>query len=333
MLKKFFLLFTLTCLHCSEKAHAEHMQTYNHPRDLMKTSFSLSSVQNAFYYTNDDDVIVNYFKNFEVLAKSENWEEIITQGLIALEAAKEAKRPSDEAKICAQLTSTSFYKGHYDQALVFATRCHELAEQFDDPSLFIRALYLESAIYRALAAKKGIDEQQVTYARAVEICEEAAHIYSQKAVENINLKGKIYFNLGAAHADHPQGDLEKAENCYLTAMDCFQDIKTIDDRVRTTLRLGKVYLLRNDYALCQQMIKEARSLLSSEKSKERLSMHADYLEAQLKLATNELEEALKIVKKGLEKAKILGAEGDESRLSSLLEKIENALALNKKSAN
>lgn len=322
MLKKFFTLLALVCIYSAGNAHAELMQAYNYPGNRMKVTSPLSSVQNIYYNTDCEDVIGNYFKNFEILSKSEKWEEIIAQGSVVLEAARRANNHSDEAKICAQLTSTCFYMGNYDQALLYATRCHELAETFDDPALFIRALYLESAIYRALASKKKIEEgQQATYARTVEICEEAANIYSKMDVNNLNLKGKIYFNLGAAHADNPKGNLEKAEICYITAIDCFKHVNAIEDIIRTTMRLGKVYLLRNNYEQCQQIINEVRPLISSE----RLSMHADYLEAQLKFAVHDFEKALKIARIGLEKARILGAKEDESRLNSLLQKLDNVL--------
>jgi tetratricopeptide (TPR) repeat protein len=210
--------------------------------------------------------------------------------------------------------------GSYTQALVYATRCHELAETFDDPSLFIRALYLESAIYRALAAKEASEgAQQAMYMRAVEICEKAAELYSQKGIEDVNLKGKIYFNLGAAHADNPQGDLERAGSCYATALGCFKEAGNLDDIIRVCMRLGRVYLLQSHYERCQHMINVVRPLISNE----RLSMHADYLEAQLKLAENEINEALRLVRSGLEKARALGAKEDEARLISLLEKISN----------
>lgn len=294
----------------------------NYPSDRMNVTSSLSSIQNVYYNTDCDDVIGNYFKNFEMLSKSEKWEEIIAQGSVALEIARKSNRHSDEAKICAQLTSTSFYMGNYDQALVHATRSHELAEKFEDSTLFIRALYLESAIYRALAAKEKIEaEQQVAYARAVEICEEAAQIYSETDVKNTNLKGKIYFNLGAAHADNSKGNLEKAENSYNIAIDCFKNVNAMEDIIRTTMRLGKVYLLRNNYEQCQKVINEVRPLISGD----RLSMHADYLEAQLKFALHDQVEAMKIARIGLEKAKILVAKEDESRLILLLKNIETAM--------
>ena len=94
-------------------------------------------------------------------------------------------------------------KEFYTLALKYAKRCHELSEEFVDPSLFIRALYLESAVHRALAGKNTNEQaQQASYQLAVTIAEEAIQIYSKKAIDNENLKGKVYFNLGAAHAVH-----------------------------------------------------------------------------------------------------------------------------------
>ena len=162
---------------------------------------------------------------------------------------------------------------------------------------------------------------QQAYQRAVDICEQAASLYSKMGLSNLNLKGKIYFNLGAAHADNPQGNLERAKSCYTLALDCYKKTHSPDDVLRTTLRLGKVYLLQNEYDLCQRMLDEARPFISSE----RLAMQADYLEAQLKFALDKTEEALKITRTGLERAKALDAKEDEMRLNALLQKIENAL--------
>lgn len=268
---------------------------------------------------NTINIIKSYFENFEALAKSENWKEIISQGTVALDAAKILNNPHDEAKICAQLTSTAFYLGDYTQALVYANRCHELSGEFEDPSLFLRALYLESAVCRALAAKQdGEQAQQASYLRAVEIAEEAVLTYSKENIKDENLKGKIYFNLGAAHADNPKGDLEKAANCYLIALECFKNMKANDDVIRTGIRLGKVHLLQEKYGLSQKIIDEVRIQIKNK----RLTMQADYLEAQLKFALDDIEMATSIAKNGLVLAIELGAKEDELRLKTLLGIIE-----------
>lgn len=287
----------------------------------MNTTIFTDRSHKCYYHSKESiDVINSYFENFEGLSKSENWEEIISQGIIALETARKANRSQDEAKICAQLTSTAFYLGDYTQALMHANRCRELSEEFLDSSLFLRALYLESAVYRASAAKCNEKQAlEASYDRAIEIGEEALSIYSKKDVEDINLKGKLYFNLGAAHADNPKGDLEKAADCYSVAIECFKSIIATDDIIRTSIRLGKVHLLQKNYDLSQQALEEIRPLISSA----RLSMHADYLEAQLKFAVHDIENAIKVARNGLEKAKSLGAKEDKLRLKSLLQNIEN----------
>ena len=95
--------------------------------------------------------------------------------------------------------------------------------------------------------------------------------------------------MGAAHADNPEGDLEKAAHCYATALDCFKSVNTVDDIIRTSIRLGKVYLFQKKYKLSQEIINEVRPQISSE----RLAMHTDYLEAQLQFALNDFLNAEK----------------------------------------
>lgn len=154
----------------------------------------------------DMDIVETYFTNFASLAKSEKWKEIIAQGVIARESARNANRLQDEAKICSQLTLTFFYLGDYMQSFIYAEHCRELAQRLADPSLLIQTLYLESSVYRAFATKNNEElVQPAAYLRAIECCEEAIRIYSEKNIDNKNLQGKIYLNLGAAHADNPKG--------------------------------------------------------------------------------------------------------------------------------
>lgn len=258
--------------------------------------------------------IANFQDHFESLAKSEKWEEIITQGTAALNHARQQGRVQEEARICAQLTSTAFYQGNYDQALGYVRRCHEISEDFDDPSLFIRALYLESAIYRAHASKS--DDQEI-YLQAVQTAEEAADIYVNKAVDNLGLEGKVYFNLGAAHADNPIGNLDKAADCYYKALDCFKSVAATDDWIRSNIRLGKVLLLQKKYDASQKIIDEIRPLISNKRN----AMHAGYLEAQLKVALNQISAAKHVAKKGLALAETLGAKEDQIRFRRLLKEL------------
>lgn len=266
--------------------------------------------------------IVEFQNKFESLAKSEQWDEIITLGTIALDAAKMANRTADEAKICAQLTSTSFYQGNYTKALEYAVRCHELSEAFENPSLFLRALYLESAVYRALASKSSDENgQQSLYQKATTTAKKAADLFMERAIDNRNLKGKIYFNWGAAHADNPIGDLHQAEQCYSIALECFRGEGATDDVVRTYIRLGKVHLLQKDYTASQKIVADVRPLISSN----RIAMHINYLEAQIQFALKEYTQAQHLAKEGLAIAELLGAKEDHARFSNLIQLIQESI--------
>ena len=258
-------------------------------------------------------------QQFENLAKAEKWDEIILLGNSALEAAKKLGKTQEEAKIAARLTSTCYYRGNYVQALEHAKRCHELSETFDDPSLFLRALYLESAVYRALAGKNPTEtHSQALFKQAVTTAEMAEELFLSNGLQDQNLKGKIYFNLGAGHADNPKGNLQEAERCYLIAIECYQMSSAIEDICRTHIRLGKIYLLQGNYAASQKIIDEARPFISSK----RITMHADYLEAQIKLAIKDYPSAKHLIQEGLALAEMLGAKEDHSRFVSLLQTIQ-----------
>lgn len=273
---------------------------------------------NFSLYSMPFDPIQEYFDQFDSLSKSEDWKEILSLGTKALDAARSSNRVHDEAKICAQLTSTAFYMGDYPQALIYANRCHELSTEFSDPTLFLRALYLESAVNRALAGKsKDESEQQDLFKRAVDICEEAASIYLKSGITDLCLQGKIYFNLGAAHADNPLGDKQSALTCYSKALECFKKVNGVDDIVRTSLRIGKLQLLEKQYDLTQEILEDVRPYITTE----RIKMQADYLEAQLKQAQNDIDGALKIARNGLDRAIALGAKEDELRFSDLVKLI------------
>ena len=318
--RKFFYASALPFVFLACVSAQLSQPAYEHLKSWLGSIFSSPAAQDAD--KSDERMIKGYFNHFDRLTKAEKWEEIIAQGLAALEAAKRSHRQDDEAKICAQLTSTFFYQGNYDQSLTYAKRCHELSGNFEDPALFIKAVYSESAIYRVLAPKEENEEKtQQSYRRAVDLSQKAADLYFRKGVSNLNLKGKIYFNLGAAHADNPKGDLEEAKSCYLISLECFRKTHAINDIMRVTVRLGRAYLLQNEYELCQKTLDEVRPFISNE----RLAMHADYLEAELKFALKEYEESAKLAQGALEKARTLGAKEDELRLMAHLQKIESAM--------
>ena len=130
-------------------------------------------------------------------------------------------------------------------------------------------------------------------------------LYEQRHLKEPLLLGKIYFNLGAAHADNPEGLLQKASS--------------EEDILRTRLRQGKVCLLEKHYEAAKELLCEIRQ----QPLKERLSMHADLLEAKLYLALQDLPKAHTLAKAGLAKAHHLGAKEDEGRFVALLKELES----------
>lgn len=269
-----------------------------------------------------NDPIQKYFTAEEILSKAEKWEEIIEQSAAPLAKATETKRHADAAKIYVQRTSAFFKLGKYAEALESTVCCDVLFNHFENPPQTIHALYLKSAVYRALAGQNQIEEeQQKSYQQAIETAEAALHVYVEEKMQNEKLLGKVYFNLGAAHADNPKGTLPDAVLCYQTALKCFEISDSLEDSIRTYVRMGKIYLLRNEYEALKALIQEARINLLPE----RLVMHIDYLEAQYLIAVQEYDHAERIIKSGLARAVILHAEEDQRRFNSLLIKIREKL--------
>lgn len=183
-----------------------------------------------------------------------------------------------------------------------------------------------SALHRACASKATNQElQQKGFLLATQYAEEASVIYIEKRIENNTLKGKIFFNCGAAHADNPKGDLRRAADFYAIALKCYEKAGSSDDLMCLNIRLGKINLLQKNYAACQDVINSVRSRQLTE----RIALQVDYLEAQLHAAQDEFDKALKIAACGLNRAKTLGAKEDENRLQSLTIEIKKRQKQNK----
>jgi hypothetical protein len=90
-------------------------------------------------------------------------------------------------------------------------------------------------VSRVGSKEDGEQAPQAMFLRAVTIAEEAKPVYLAKKVEDVNLLGQVYFNMGAARADNPNGDLEKAANCYSNAFECFKSVDATDDLIRTSI--------------------------------------------------------------------------------------------------
>lgn len=279
---------------------------------------SRSEIQHFQTLEGLERVLQNYFQVFSVLCKSEDWNALVIQEERALFASRITKRVQDEAKISSNLTSTYFYLGNYSKAQIYSQRCRVLSKEFSDLKLYVRALYLESAVNRAIAGKANkTQKQQELYAKAVSIANEALEVYHLQKLDDQGLQGKIFFNMGAAHADNPTGDLIKASECYQKALDCFENTCP-DDFARTQNRLAKVLILQKKYTQAERIIASLRNSNLSQ----RLTMHTELLESQFKLELGQKEAAKNLAQKGLAIAKALNAQEDANRFISLIQKID-----------
>lgn len=216
-----------------------------------------------------------YTHDFPSLRDACNWSEIVRQGE---EAA---------AEIHGQLASSYFYQGDYENA-----KKHALLSKEKEP---LHSLYLLSAVARAegdFLLAKSLALEALPFAAG-------------------ELKAKILFNLGAACADDPEGDLAEALQCYQEALSLFECPL---DRQRTLIRLSKVFLL-------QGQIEEAERLIQFAPSNDRIAVHAGYLKAQIKQAQGNPDEARRIASEALDQALSLGAKQDAKRIQEFLEKL------------
>ena len=163
----------------------------------------------------------------------------------------------------------------------------------------MHGLYLLSAVARA----EGDFEKAKTIALE-------ALLLSQD-----ELRAKVLFNLGAAEADDdPKGDLIVAQKSFEEAL--LLSV-CLEDRQRTTIRLGKVYLLQGNIA-------EAKSLLGKilpEIQNKRIAMHAEYLSAQVEKALGDIEKARQMAQEALIKAAELGAAKDAERIKEFVQNL------------
>lgn len=278
--------------------------------------FSLAPTTNIASSTYQySPVIEQFYSDFKILEKEKKWSEIVSAGKVALEEAKSKDNFHDEARICAIVTSSLFYLGQFNEGFDYANRCKDVSLKIKEWPLYVRGLYLLSAVYRGL---KSFD-------LAVQTAEEALQVYIDKKIENDELLNKVHLNYGAAYADNPKAtknELEKAASHYCKAIDCLtrceDNEQNLVDLIRLKLRLGKVYLLQENFQATAEIIKEVRQL----ELDKRLEIHTDYLEAQLKFELKEFNSSKEITMRALDNAKKLDAKEDIKRLEEFLKKIQ-----------
>ncbi|MBS0625319.1 MAG: hypothetical protein JSS32_04645 [Verrucomicrobia bacterium] len=238
----------------------------------------------------------DYFEAFPRLKKSEDWTAIVSLGQ---EALQENLSPQEAMQIHGQLASTFFYQGNFQETENHAAKCLTFAFEAKDLEQEIHALYLLSAAARG----------QENFG--------AAKLFAAQALKKVGagpLRAKVLFNLGAAEADDPAGDLEKAKVSFQEAIGLYT---CPEDQSRTAIRLGKVYLLQGELKKARDLVLETLSNIESE----RVKSHAEFLLAQIEKAEGHREEALWFARMALSRAEKLSAQKDCERIAAFLESL------------
>lgn len=266
-----------------------------------------------------NDPISLYFASLNSLIKEENWEEIITLGEKALQIAEIIEDEETEFKILDTLVSIYFRLGDFIEAKIKAERLVLLGISIDNSELVVESLYKLSAVIRAEANNYSAfpDVQQNYFAEA--------KVYANMALEmcpnNQFLKAKVLFNLGAAIADNPMDNQAEALSVFNEALDLFEQLREEDYRLRTMIRLGKVYLSMNDLSSAQAIVDQLQwSFLDG-----RTKMHFLYLGAQVSAAAGNWTEACDKAKEGRMMAIILHAKADLERFDAFIKDCQDCM--------
>lgn len=270
-----------------------------------------------------DESLKEYLSLYKSLAQTEQWEKILTLGTLALNSSKATKDASREAKITAELSFAYYSLEKFEMFKIFSQRCHEISENFIDQKPYIKVLYLESAFFRAIGGKlETANEKKEYFQKAVQSASEALKVYSSNKINRPNLKGKIFYNLGSAHADNPCGNLDEAINCYKIALECFQNPKSEDAYLKTQIKLANVYFLQEKYDLSIKIIKTLKTVNSAiQNFNERFLLQIELLETEIELTLENFDKALRSSESILKRSSKL----------EFKDEIEKALALTEKS--
>lgn len=185
-----------------------------------------------------------FFQQLDTLKSQNNWKRIIELGKKVINLRGPEAKEAD-LWIYLELASMSFYIGDYEAVKGFSIRAEELAQSRGNYEALVSSLYHHSAYTRALADKEEDKElQQKLFVQAVELGQKALSIVDKSP--DTMLKAKVYFNLGAAYADDPNGDIQKALENYQKAKVICEDQHEWDDYMRTAVRELNLCLARFD---------------------------------------------------------------------------------------
>lgn len=277
---------------------------------------SLFGSTSFLYACEATDSVEYFFASEETLKTNAQWEDIIKLGEEALAICHQKGELETEFKILNTLVSVYFRLGLFSEAKLKAERLMVLGYLINKSEFVIESLYKISAALRGEAGSLNSHPvfQQLYFCEAQRLAKLALEGYEAYFCSNSFLKAKVLFNLGASFADNPHADVKAALPYFNEALQIFERLEKEDDRQRTLIRLGKVYLLLNEISEVRKIVNS----LMTHSMENRTRLHYLFLEAQLLWMEGNHEEAINKAIEGRGLAIKLNAKADLERLQAFL---------------
>jgi phosphatidylethanolamine-binding protein (PEBP) family uncharacterized protein len=252
------------------------------------------------------------------LKKEERWQEIVQEGEKAASHFRDVGEYENEFFVLDELVSHYSRLGKYAIASEKCRRLGEIALILKHNTAIIDSLFKLSVSLRGIADEsKNKAQQKLLFAEATRYGELALERCRRDCPSEYQLLGKTLYNIGAANADDPEGDVAKAITYYKEALEIFNANVEMDYARRTEIRLGKAYLLLGKLYQTKEIIEK----LEKEPLEKRTYMHWLYLKAQLATREGKNKEAIELSEKGRGLALNLNAKAEKRRFEELLDKL------------
>jgi hypothetical protein len=279
----------------------------------------------AVFQKNDDQIDPDYLAFEEYLTKLPTlkdrsaWEEILELGKKALYAGSISKE--NQVLIHMELASVAFYLDCSFEMQKHLDKAKEIAESLNDFSLITRSYYLQSAQARALGDKElDPTKKDLLFLNALNLSQKAWEIVEREP--DTLLKGKVLFNMGAAHADNPKGDPQKALAYYDEAMKIFDYFQSFDDYARMAIRkINLLVLLNPDSPLKARGVLEDCTSKAEGAFSDRTRVHYLLAEARVCFLEEKKEDAFYFANQALQAALELKMTNDVKRINGFLQNL------------
>ena len=267
-----------------------------------------------------------FFTEYYELKKSEQWNEIIVLGELALKS--QTLNTEEKSKIILRLASCYFYKGDIEKCAELSDSSSKDIEIAKYPNLLARSYYLASAAYRALSSRASNKEDKLKFATTASKYINDALLIDEKSITPF-IKAKIYFNAGAL--EHEVNlDLDKALKYYQVAIEIFDQNKAYeDDYNRTVIRIIRAKLELGNIKVAEL---EAKNLDGKIAPESKTKVHLLQLKSKIAFKNSELFKsycyALNACKLAVDKCMIADYTRSNSMIQNIIKQDPNVLLHN-----